>query len=144
MLVDHPLMVDQLAFFTHQPAQERHIVRLSLDRMGKEHVRLARHDQIDGNFFDRQDGGTRREILGDNRTGAAIRLIRKYANVGGLDDHLDAMPVSEHGHVFRNQRYAPFPSAFVFPPNADSILPAIYHLGLPPIHRPPAQFGLSK
>ena len=111
--------------------------------MGEEDVGAVRDEQVLGYLLDRQDGGSRAQVLCQLRTSCSIRGIREDAATTGLHEHCHAsldlqtshggsmicglcfaqeatQPFTDQGcHMVWCQRYPSLPLVLVLPTDTD-------------------------
>ena len=122
LVVRDLLVVDQVAAQVEDALEHRHVVWLTLDHVGEEHVRLPRRELFQWDLFYAEDDRAGCQVLLQHRTRGPELRFRKGPAGGRLHVDLDAMFIFERPGVFRCNRDAAFPAALVLATDSDAWL----------------------
>ena len=119
LVVGDLLVVDQGALEFHQSTESRHVLRLSLDDVGKEYVSGLWLQLLRRNLFDPEDDRCLAKVDAHSCSGPDVFLVVDDTPGRGLDQHRQVLIVHQVPNEIRCQGCSSFPLAFCFISDCD-------------------------
>jgi hypothetical protein len=120
LCVGDPFVVDEGRAAVYDPLQQRHVVLLSFDGVGKKDIGLVVQDLFDRNFLDAEDDipiGHARAAVG---TGCPVLILAEKPLFGFLHEDSGTGFVDDFPQILRYNWCSALPAVFVFGTNQQS------------------------